>query len=167
MADLTPGQRRAMQYWGAIESATLAGEGTQQIWERIRAQQAADAQHAVAVSATDVGWLRSKAVELRNARAGLASLADEDMITGRNIPTAPWARELASRNTVSMYQVRFEHRTEANGVMSSDWRTIMFTGELPRTRRELELAVEGDAVEIANKYGVQHSGIGDYTLFEV
>lgn len=167
MADLTPGQRRAMFYWGDIEAATLAGESTGQIWDRIRAHQDDPSSHAPAISATDVGWLRSKAVELRNAGSQLAQLGAEDMITGQVIPTAPWARELQSRNTVGMWQVRFEHQTESNGVLSTNWRTIMFQGDLPRTRAELEAAIEGDAIEIANKYNVTHVAVGNYTLFEV
>lgn len=167
MADLTPGQKRAMFYWGDIEAATLNGESTADIWARIRAHQEDPAGHAPSISATDVGWLRSKAVELRNAGYQLSALGAEDLITGNVIPTAPWARELASRNTVGMWQVRFEHETESNGVRSTNWRTIMFQGDLPRTRAELEAAIEGDAVEIANKYNVAHLAVGNYTLFEV
>jgi hypothetical protein len=58
--------------------------------------------------------------------------------------------------------VRFEHSYIKDGVPVTEWRTTVYTGTLPRTRRELELSIEQDAQGLADDYGVEHVGVGDY-----
>lgn len=167
MAQLNPGQRRALQYWGVIESATMAGASTQDLWQRINEH----AQHlgydSAGVSASDIASLRSRAISVRNSARALDRMAPADMLTNDQIATAPWARELASRNTVPMWQVRMEHNVIRDGQHQTDVRTVVFTGTLPRSRAELETALTRDAAQLARKYGVTDEGIGNYTIMEV
>lgn len=164
MADLTPGQTRALQYWGPIEAGTLKGENTQQIWQRIHNQAEALGYDKPGVTARDIAFLRSQAVESRTAREHLNRLGPDDLIDGQAFGTAPWARGLHEQNVLERVQVRFEHKIVTDGVESTVWRTSLFTGSMPRSKRELELALEGDAANMAAEYGVGNGGIGDYSI---
>lgn len=167
MADLTPGQTRALQYWGVIESATLAGANTQDLWQRINDQAESLGYPSAGVSARDVATLRSRAVAIRNSRDTLHSLGDEDLIDASAIGRPPWERSLSSQNLVPMYQVRFEHAVTRDGVQTTEWRTSVFTSTFPRTKLEMEEALNEDATGLADSYGVQNGGIGDYFILQV
>lgn len=168
MAELTPQERRAMQYWGPIESVTMAGGSTRDIWDRIRAQAEALGYDSPGISALDVNRLRSQAVANRNALAGLDQLGEDDLITGSQIGNAPWGRSLNQQNAVPMWQVKFEHIvTDSNGNEQTVWRTSTFTGTVPRTRRELELALEEDGENLAGEYEQEHVGVGAYNILAV
>jgi hypothetical protein len=167
MSDLTPGQRRALQYWGPIEHGTLAGENTAQIWQRIRDQAAALGYDTPGVGARDIAYLRSQAVGIRTARDQLERAGEQDLITGEMIGSVPWSRGLASQNVVPKWQVRFEHNIVVDGRETTVWRTSMFTGSIPRSRRELETDLNADAANLAREYEVGNAGIGAYHILAV
>lgn len=164
MANLTPEERRALQYWGPIEHVTLTGGSTEELWQAINDHAAALGYESAGISATSVNRLRTRAVANREAMAALNVLGPDDLITGSQMGRAPWERGLDRQNAVPMWQVQFEHTTLQNGVEVTEWRTTGFIGHMPRTRAELEAAIEEDAVEIAKKYGFEHVGIGAYRV---
>lgn len=167
MSDLTPGQTRALQYWGVIESATLAGSGTADLWQRINDQATALGYESAGVSAKDISALRSRAVGIRNARDALGNLGESDLITGSQIGQAPWARDSRAQNTVPMWQARFEHTFTDEGVEKTEWRTSVFTGQIPRSRAELLDALNEDAAGLADSYGTENGGVGDFFLLAI
>lgn len=164
MAAPPPISKRAMQYWGVIESATLAGESTEQVWARIHAQAEASGYDSPGIGIRDVARLRSQAIGSRNAANHLHDLGPNDLVTARAIGTVPYARDLARQVTVPMFQVKFEHLVIRNGQQVTEYRSTVFTDTLPRSRAELEAHLENDGQELAKKYGVQHAGIGDYQI---
>lgn len=164
MANLTPEERRATQYWGPIESVTLHGGSTEDLWAAINAHAEALGYPSPQISATAVNRLRTIAVSNREAMARLAELGPDDLITGNQIGLAPWARGLDRMNAVPMWQVQFEHLVERDGVPQSVYRTTMFQGAVPRSRAELEAAIEEDAMEMASRYKEEHVGIGFYRI---
>ena len=167
MADLTPGQTRALQFWGVINKATADRVGTAELWQRINAASAAAGHARPGFGIADLQKVRSLAVGVRAMQAAFNSLGGDDLITGDQIAQAPWSRPLASRNVVGMWQVEFEHVTRVNGVEQSNYRVTTFTGTVPRTRNELQAAIEQDASRMARDYGTEHVDIGDYRLYEV
>lgn len=164
MADLTPGQRRATQYWKSIEAVTLAGGSTQELWAAINAHAQALGYESAGISIFDVNALRSRAVANRGALQNLDALGPDDLITGPAIGRAPWERDLNRQNALPMWQVSFEHHIRVDGEDVTIWRSTMFQGSVPRTRRELELALDEDAERMADEYGQEHVGIGAYSI---
>lgn len=168
MAEFTKEQKRAMQYWGPVESVTLQGGSTEQLWEAINAQAAALGYERAGISATDVNWLRQRAVANREANSRLSGLGADDRIDGPMIGQAPWGRSLNQQVAVPMWSVRFEHIfNDDNGDEQRAWRTSTFTGSVPRSRRELEDALGEDGDSLAEEYGVEHVGIGSYSVLAV
>ncbi len=111
---------RALFYWGAIESGTMAGESTQEIWGRIRAAAESQGFDSPGITAQDVSKIRAAAGGVRAASTRLAAAQDIESTLGRFVATAPWARPLPERNTLGMWQVRFEHQTIGdNGLETS------------------------------------------------
>lgn len=164
MANLTPEERRALQYWGTIEHATLSGASTTELWQMINEHAGALGYESAGISATAVNRLRTRAVANRQSSSVLGALGPDDRIDEPAIGRAPWERGLSRQNAVPMWQVQFEHITVENGLEVANWRSINFTGSMPRTRRELELAIEEDAAEMADNYGTEHVGIGAYRI---
>jgi hypothetical protein len=166
--DFTPSQKRAMQYWGPVESVVLRGGSTEELWQSINAQAAALGYERAGISATDINWLRQRAVANREAASRLDQLGPQDRITGDRIGQAPWGRPLNEQVALPMWSVRFEHVfLNSNGDEETAWRTSTFTGSVPRTREELELALEEDGQNLANEYEVEHVGIGAYSILAV
>lgn len=164
LANLSPEERRALQYWGPIESVTLRGGSTEDLWAAINAHAEALGYPSAQISATAINRLRTRAVGNREAMDRLGQLGPDDLITGRQIGRAPWERGLDKQNAMPMWQVQFEHIVEVDGQQISVYRTTMFQGTVPTSRRELELAIEEDAIELANRYGQEHVGIGSYRI---
>lgn len=165
MADFSKEQRRAMQYWGPVERVVNAGGSTEELWAAINAHAAALGYERAGVSATDMNWLRQQAVANREASNRLAALGPDDRIDGPAVPRAPWGRPLQQQVAVPMWSARFEHIfTDSNGQEQRKWRYTTGTGTFPRSRRELERAINEDAERLANDYEVEHVGIGAYSL---
>lgn len=167
MTTLNPEDRRALQYWGVIESVTLAGGSTQDLWQAINAQAEALGYERSGISIQNVNRLRSQAVALRQAGNRLEQLGPDDLLGGLQIGQAPWARPLGQQVSTPMWSVRFEHLIERDGVQLSEYRTSTFTGTVPRSRRELEEALDEDGANLANDYGATHLGIGEYRVLAV
>lgn len=168
MAEFSKAQRRAMQYWGPVESVTLAGGSTADLWAAINAHATALGYESAGISATDVNWLRQRAGANRAAISRLEQLGPDDRIDGNQIGQAPWGRSLDKQAAVPMWSVRFEHQfNDANGDEQTAWRTSTFTGSIPRSRRELEAALNEDGENLAREYEIEHVGIGAYNITAV
>lgn len=164
MANLTPEERRALQYWGPIESVTLSGGSTENLWAAINAHASALGYDTPRIGATAINRLRTRAVANREAMTRLAGLGPDDLITGQHIAQAPWARGLTAQNALPMWQVQFEHIIKIDGVETTVYHSTVFQGTVPSSRRELEAAIEEDAIEIARRYQQEHVGIGSYRI---
>lgn len=164
MTEFGLSDRRAMAYWGVIEQATRDRLGTAEIWQAIREQAAASGLDSPGVTAQDVSRLRGLAGNVRATSARLENADTGYALDSTMIARAPWARPLAERNTLPLYQVRFEHTTENNGETTTEWRTVMFRNTLPTTVGELIDALQQDAEQMADDYGYTHVGIGSFSI---
>lgn len=164
---MTPGQRRALQYWSVIEAATHEHQNVTELWQRIRDMATSLGYDAPGIGATDVNWLRSEAVGSRNARNTFATLSAENYIGPDSIHVAPYARELGERVALPRYIVKFDHITIENGQEVTATRSAIYTSTMPRSKRELKLSLAQDAAGYADGYGVQHVGIGNYYIIEI
>jgi hypothetical protein len=150
-----------------IEAATFDHQNVTELWQRIREQASALGYDSPGIGATDVNWLRSQAVGSRNARNTLAGLGPENYIGPDAIHVAPYARDLATRIALPRYIVRFEHIVIRDGEQVIEGRPAVYTSSMPRSKRELELSLAQDAAGLADSYGVQNVGIGDYSITEI
>jgi hypothetical protein len=70
------------------------------------------------------------------------------------ISTPPYARDLQEQSTYPLYHVRFEYTyIDSAGVQQTQFRTSVFSDQLPQTVGELTAAVLDDAEAMAAKYG--------------
>lgn len=158
---------KALFYWGDIESGTLSGESTADIWARIRARAETMGLDRPGITAQDVSKIRAAAGQVRAAGTRLGSAPDEESLISRYVGLAPWSRPLEERNTHGMWQVRFEHTVSGDNGDETNWRTVMFKGQLPNTIGELRAQIEQDAQALADKYGVDHLGVGTMSILEL
>lgn len=168
MADLTPRQTRALAYWGPIEHAVGERATTADIWAAIRQSSGTSKGEPIGFNSADLSVVRAYAARIRNAADTLAGATGNQGVTAGMVAEAPWARPLAERNTLPMWQVRFEHATRnAEGVIETAWRTAVYTGSLAPTVDDLASDVEGDAIGIAAEYNVAHVGISSLQVLAV
>lgn len=164
MTEFGLSSRKAMAYWGVIEQATRDRLGTAEVWQAIREQAAAAGLDSPGITAQDVSRLRGLAGGVRATATRLENAEPEWGIDGGMIANAPWARPLSERNTLPLFQVRFEHTVQNNGQTTTEWRTVMFRNTLPTTVGELTEALEQDAEQMADDYGYTHVGIGSFSI---
>lgn len=158
---------KALFYWGDIESGTFAGESTADIWQRIRDRAESMGLDRPGISAQDVSKIRAAAGGVRSAATRLAGAPDEESTLGRYVGLAPWARPQEERNTIGRWQVRFEHQTFGDNGLESNWRTVMFKGQLPANIGDLRARISEDAQALADKYGVELAGVGSMNILEL
>lgn len=169
MPELTPGAKAGLRYFGAIQGAVDRRASTADIWAAIRGASESFGVETAGIDVKAVNVLRSYAADIRNKTENLTAAPDFHAIDGSHISTAPWARPLEQRDAIGKWQARFEHVTLDDGVISRDYRTVIFSGQLPGDGSvgTLRSEVESDAAELANKYNLEHVGIGDITLMAI
>lgn len=167
MSDLSPEARQALAYWGVIERAARERMTTADLWSGIR-QAAADlGLEAPGVTARGVAQLRGIAGGVQASSRNLARTDREFSLEARHVAQAPWSRPPELQNALAMHQVRFLHTTMTPTGEQSEWRTVVMTGGLPATVGDLVDAVEGDAIELARKYGGDHVGVSGLQILAV
>lgn len=159
--------RAALAYWPQIQHAAATGMTTADMWATIRASAADLGLETPGVTVQGVSALRGIASGIERTATGLNRSADERRLISDMISTPPWSRGPGVRAADRVYQVRFQHSTYQDGELQQNWRTVTFSGRLPRTVGQLRQLVEGDAVQIARKYKGEHAGIDSLQLFAV
>jgi hypothetical protein len=155
MARITDNVRAALGYWwNLITDAARAGftvTDTVQLANQV---------------ATDLGgslsFKENTAISVlygyarREVNAGNEFLSGDPAqgITAGMISTPPYARDLQEQSTYPLYHVRFEYTyIDSAGVQQTQFRTSVFSDQLPQTVGELTAAVLDDAEAMAAKYG--------------
>lgn len=159
---------KALQYWGTVRGAVAQRASTADVWGAIRDMAAASGLPNLGISLQDFNQLRSAAVGVRNAGETLAKAPAEWGLNSSMIGVTPYARSLADRANTPQWSVGMYHTTaDLEGNESTDYRMVRFTGQLPATKADLELALEQDAEALADKYGRTHVGIESYELLAI
>jgi hypothetical protein len=156
-----------MMFWGTIEGAARDRATTADLWSRLQDHADTQGLSGPGLTLADVNALRARASDFINSERNLARANDSYGIDSSMIATAPWERPMAQQDALPMYQVRFEHHVTVDGVAQTQFRTVMFRGELPATVGDLMDELEGDAQEMADNYGQDHGGIGAVTVMRV
>jgi len=151
-------------YWGSVERGAHEGWTTAQLWESIRAAREAYGGDAPRVGAIEVGQLRAYAGGIVRAANAYERLPDSSGLSSEHFAEAPWSRPLSQRNTLPMYQVRFEHVTTGPGGESIDFRSVFFRGSFPATKQDLEARLEGDAALMAADYDQEHVQVQNISI---
>lgn len=156
----------SLAYYGAILGAAQGGANTQDVWAAVRAMsEALDGGYPLP-SIQDVSRMRSHANSEINATNTLARADAQQRIESTMIGLPPYARDANERQLSQRWQVNFEHHTrDSEGNLSVEWKTVMF-GSMNMTVGELRDRVENAGQAIADKYGVEHVGIGQINLIE-
>lgn len=165
--NLSPHATAALAYWPQIQHAAATGMTTADMWATIRASAAELGLESPGVTVQGVSTLRGIASGIERTAASLNRADDGRRLISDMISTPPWSRGPGVRAADRVYQVRFQHTTLQDGQPSTDWRTVTFTGRLPRTVGELRQLAEGDAIQLARKYNGEHAGIDAMQLFAV
>lgn len=167
MSELGLNNDASLQYWGSIEGAVRQGASTAQVWDAIKSHQASLGDNAPAIDIRDVSRMRSRAAEIRESARQLSTVDPTGPVLGNYMSIAPWARDANARNTLAMYQVRFEHTFEEDGQEKSQYRTVTFQGLLPPTVQDLMDTVDNDAEAMADEYGTSHRSIGNISILAI
>lgn len=161
------GGARASVFWGTAQKAAREGYTTAQYWDALKAHAESLGLESPEISAVQASRLRGRAGAGLRAANTLQGSPLDTAITGDMISLAPYSRDLASRNAYGQWQVRFAHTVNVDGEEQSEYRSVVFTGQLPYTVGELQDAVEQDAIQLANDYGTEHVGVSDISLIAV
>lgn len=167
MPELPASARRALTYWGSIQSSVSERASTAQVWDAIRGAAAELGLDSPGVTVQGVNVLRGYAAAGRNSMEALSKAPDTAGIESRYVSAAPWGRSDREQNAVSRYQVRFEHVTLNEGQETTNWRTLMLTGDMPATVGDLRQAVDDAGNELADDYDLEHVGIGPIQILSV
>lgn len=157
-----------MRYWGEIEQASAGHLPTAQLWAAIRGAATREGLATPGVSAADVSRLRGRANQIRTSAEQLAKANPADSLSRFAIPAAPFGRSQDERNTLPIFQARFQHFTTLGGIeQEPSFKVVTFRGGLPNTIADLTAQVERDAAQLAENYQQGHVGIGSITLYAV
>jgi len=167
LPDLTPEARKALAYWPQIELAAAERMTTADLWSTIQDAAEELGLSSPGVTLRGVSQLRSIATQIQASGRRLETLADAADLTGQHIAEAPWSRSMAEQNALGIYQVRYQHTTLTADGPETNWRTSVFYGQLPGTVGELRDAIEEDAGQLANKYGVSHLDFSNVQVLSV
>lgn len=167
MAELSDAARKALAYWPQIEEAAASRMTTQDLWQNLHDAAAELGRDTPGVSILGVNELRSLATTIQASAARLERQADSFAIDARHVGEAPWSRDPAERDALSIYQVRYQHTTVTPEGPETNWRTSIFYGQLPATAGELRAAIGEDANQLAAKYGHSHVDFGNLQVLAV
>lgn len=167
MPDLTPAETKAMAYWPQIEGSAARHDTTASLWASINAAAAELGLTSPGVSAIAVNRLRAMATGIQRRSDQLAALPNSKRLTSGLVSQAPWSRSLAEQRALPKFQARFQHTFTKNGDSVTEWRTSVWDGKLPRTIGQLRDAIDLDAQNMANKYGVEHDSVDAIQLFQI
>lgn len=173
---LSDAGRSAMAYWGTIQAAVTQRASTAEIWDAVKAAQAAEPGGGGSVTLQGLNELRSVAAQLRNGSEKLAAARATEQnsglsqgITGQMMAVAPWSQDQQVLSTLADYQVRFEAQfTTPLGAQASVVLTALFpNGALPATVGDLIDALGAWAPASGSLPVGTFDGIGDVSIVAV
>ena len=167
MPDLSDAARKALAYWPQIEYAAAAGMNTADLWSAIRDAAEELGLASPGVSVQGVSQLRGLAAGIQRGAASFERLADNLGLGNVHVAQAPWSRSLAEQAALPMYHVRYQHTVMGPEGPETNWRTSVFTGPLPDTVGGIRAAINEDAAQLANKYGVAHGDVAGLQILSV
>jgi hypothetical protein len=173
---LSDAGRAALGYWASIQRAVANRETTAQVWDRIKADQAAGVSGGRPVTLQGVNEIRSAAARVRNsseafgaARADSEASGLDRVISSDMMSTAPWSREEQALSTLADYTVRFEARmTSPLGKEFTQMLTAVFpAGALPATVGDLIDELGSFAPASGSLADGTFEGVGDVSILAV
>lgn len=168
MPDLTPSQTRALGFWGVIEHATAQRLPTAELWRALRDAAGAAEGEPLGFGAADVSVIRGYANRIATSAAAFNTSDPGVAVDASMVAQAPWARPPDVQNAAPRYQVRYLANTlDPSGNPAQEWRTSMFSGQLPTTVQGVLDAVEQDAIGVAAEYGHSLLGVDSLQLLAV
>lgn len=167
MAELDPRAAAGLGYWGVIEKAAREGHTTAQLWAGIRSVQEQYGLERPGVTAAGVSILRGLAGQIQARGRQFAQLADGRRAYSTLWSDAPWSRPIGEQRANPMFSVRFQHSYVLNGERQTEWRTVTQLGRPPATIGEIRAFVEGEALNMARRYGVEHKGTDSLQLLVI
>lgn len=151
--------RYALAFFGAARGAVAQRISTAGFYQALRDAGATIGTSQGGLSFQDVNALRSSAAQIRNAQDAFNRAPAEYAIDATMIGRVPYGRPLGEQATQPMFTIGIQlHTADLNGEISSDYRAIRFTGQLPATKADLESLIAQDAEALADTYNAQYAG---------
>lgn len=149
----------ALAFFGAARGAVAQRVNTAGFYQALRDAGATIGTSQGGLSFSDVNALRSSAAGIRNAQEAFGRAPSEYAIDASMIGRVPYGRPLAEQNAQPMFTVGINlHTADSEGEITSDYRAIRFTGQLPATKADLEALIAQDAEALADTYNAQYAG---------
>lgn len=150
---------KALQFYGAARGAVAQRASTADFYAALQAAAVGFGQETHGLDFKTVTQLRSAAVSVRNASEAFDRAPGGSVILAEHIGVEPYARSLADRNAMPLYQIGINLTTiDLEGNETTDYRRIQFTGQLNLTKNDLLTLVQQDAEALAQVYGVEYAG---------
>lgn len=166
--DLTPRQKKALTYWGVIESTGATSTSQTGLWDAIRGEASARGQDRLGFGAADLAKVVGAMNRIRSSADAFFGAATSDTITGGMMAEAPWSRSAESQAALPQYQVRFVHTTvDDAGNEQLQWLTASYTGGLPATVGGLYDDIDAFAEARAEDYGMQHVSVESLQILRI
>lgn len=151
--------RYALAFFGAARGAVAQRVNTAGFYQALRDAGATIGTNAGGLSFQDVNSLRSAAAQVRNAQATFDRAPSEYAIDATMIGRVPYGRSLDEQNAQPMFTIGINlHTMSTEGEVTTDYRAIRFTGQLPATKADLESLISQDAEALADTYNAQYAG---------
>lgn len=126
-----------LKYWGVIRGAAADKLTTAQLWDRIKAYEAASGTVRPSSMFSAVPALRSLGVQARIAGEKLSKAADQAAITAEHIAPELNARPLHQQALAPKYIARFKVTVVTAAGEAIRWLSYIFHGRLPTTVGQL------------------------------
>lgn len=169
MTRLDDTQRAALANWWTLAEAAAFGGFTTTDTITAASDLAGQAGRSLAFAeSAAIATLYGYARRMANA-AGVLQAADAlSVITADMMATPPWARDEQVMNTTPIWHATFQFTfLDQAGQIQTDFRTSVFEMTLPETVGELAAAIQDDAQQMADKYGVTLVSATPHSLLAV
>ena len=156
MTRLDDTQRAALANWWTLAEAAAFSGFTSTDTTSAASDLANQAGRSLAFAeSAAISTLYGYARRMANAAGVLQAAPDTSVIDANMIAVPPWARDEQVMNTTPIWHATFEFTyLDQAGNLTTDFRTSVFEMTLPETVGELAAAIQDDAQQMADKYGV-------------
>ena len=164
VADTTQFHRKLVAYWGYIQQAADQKLGPAKTWQFLRDKVGTDNLNLEGVRIFDMNRVYGHAARIREASNAFMKANPDSPIDFTMVAQDIAARPLAAQNAAEQYFIRFEHKYISDGEVVTRWETLLQPSSLNMTKQELLEEIELNARVNADKYDLEHLGVGDIRI---
>jgi hypothetical protein len=153
-------------WWGSILAAARKRATTAEVWQAIRSYADEAGLQLPPNLFAEVNRMRSLASGLRASSDQLMRARSSDALTSGMIGHQIYQRGGPGQALAPLYHVRFQMEHQLEGLRSTGWYTLEYSGQLPDTVGDLMDDIAGYAEGLSGTYGVELVGVGTVEIGE-